>query len=169
VRNFTKHQRITGKEGLSEGRYPLPGNDLYQETHTGHIRDTPETHLDAQEQGIGNREQGKERIVAKAPKVKSEADILIDQHPFKISGPKRGHRPVVNEIIKLIGVEEARNLLSSIEEPLWPDRLMAAANRWHKVAPPLPPRSPYSNYREGMTQAEIDAGNARIDALEALL
>jgi len=94
--------------------------------------------------------------VAKAPKVKTEADILIDQHPFKISGPKRGHRPVVNEIIKLIGVEEAGNLLSSIEEPLWPDRLMAAANRWHKV--PEPSARPRWNPSAEL-RAEYDAFN----------
>jgi hypothetical protein len=78
VRNFTKHQRITGKEGLSEGRYPLPPNDLYQETRTGHIGDTHGTHLDAQEQGTGNREQGKERIVAKAPKKETKPDSQFD-------------------------------------------------------------------------------------------
>jgi len=94
--------------------------------------------------------------VAKAPKVKSDADILIDQHPFKISGPKRGHKPVVNEIIKLIGVEEAGNLLSSIEEPLWPDRLMAAANRWHKV--PEPSARPRWNPSAEL-RAEYDAFN----------
>jgi hypothetical protein len=156
VRNFTKHQRITGKEGLSDGRYPLPPMDLHQETQTGHIGDTHGTHLDAQEQGTGNREQGKERIVAKAPRKKSEADILIEQHPFKISGPKRGHRLVVNEIIKILGVEEAGNLLSSLEEPLWPDRLMAAATRWHKV--PEPSARPRWNPSAEL-RAEYDAFN----------
>jgi hypothetical protein len=94
------------------------------------------------------------KVVDKAPKYKNDADILIAKHPFKISGPKRGHKPVVNEIIKLIGVEEAGKLLSSLEEPLWPDRLMAAANRWNK--PPdqqtKPRWAPSAEQR-----AEIDA------------
>ena len=68
--------------------------------------------------------------VAKAPKQKSESDILLEAHPFKISGPKRAHKPVVNELIKRLGSDKAGKFLASITDPLWPDRLMAAATRW---------------------------------------
>lgn len=56
IRNWTKHQRINGKEGQSGGRYPLPPNDLHSKTQQGHTRDTPEKQPESQEQGTGNRE-----------------------------------------------------------------------------------------------------------------
>lgn len=155
VRNFTKHQRITGKEGLSEGRYPLPSNDLYQETHTGHIVDTPETHLDAQEQGTGNREQGKERIVAKAPKKKTEADLILEKHRFKFDGPARNHKAAVTEILKTITVDELDEFLTQLATPLWPPRMVAEAIRC--AALPLA--------QSAMSQEEIDRRHAFIDSI----
>lgn len=73
--------------------------------------------------------------VAKAPAQKSEADILLNQNPFKISGPKRTLKPTVNELIKRLGIDKAGKFLASLDEPLWPDRLMAAANRWIEPTP----------------------------------
>jgi len=58
VRNFSKHQRITGKEAQGEGRYPLPPDDICKEHQPGNAGEAPEKHPDAQEQGTGNREQG---------------------------------------------------------------------------------------------------------------
>ncbi len=58
VRNFSKHQRITGKEAQGEGRHPLPHKDLGKEVGPGNNRESPGKHPDAQEQGTGNREQG---------------------------------------------------------------------------------------------------------------
>jgi hypothetical protein len=60
VRNFLKHQRITGKEAESGGRYPqvTDTNALMIENHPGNNGETPGKHPGAQEQGTGNREQG---------------------------------------------------------------------------------------------------------------
>jgi hypothetical protein len=59
VRNFKKHQRISGKEAESNGYYPLPPKDLKKyeatETQLGSNGEAPET------AGAGSREQGKEQ------------------------------------------------------------------------------------------------------------
>ena len=55
VRNFAKHQRITGKEADSDGRFPLPCNGLNEKKQRGNNGETPGKHPDAQEQGAGNR------------------------------------------------------------------------------------------------------------------
>ena len=84
VRNFTKHQRITGKEGLSDGVYPLPPSDLEIETQRGHNGDTPVTHLDAQE-GKGKerkgREQGNENVADAPRPPKKKIMTVLDNPP----------------------------------------------------------------------------------------
>ncbi len=52
VRNFGKHQRITGKEAEGVGRYPLPINELSDVKHPGNIRETSGC------PGTGSREHG---------------------------------------------------------------------------------------------------------------
>lgn len=59
VRNFGKHQRITGKEAEGVGRYPLPINELSDGKHPGNIQEASGKHPGAQEQGAGNMEQGR--------------------------------------------------------------------------------------------------------------
>ena len=58
VRNFSKHQRITGKEAKSNGLHPLPPEEPVAGKHPGSTREAPGATPDAQEQGTGNREQG---------------------------------------------------------------------------------------------------------------
>jgi hypothetical protein len=58
VRNFSKHQRITGKEAKSNGLHPLPPSGDAPGKHRGNTGEAPGATPDAQEQGTGNREQG---------------------------------------------------------------------------------------------------------------
>ena len=67
--------------------------------------------------------------VAKAPRVKTEAEVLIAKHPFKISGPKRDHKTAVNQLLKFMSAEKADQYLEQTE-PLWPDRLIHGATVW---------------------------------------
>mgnify|MGYP003642168228 CR=1 FL=1 len=61
--NFRKHQRITGKEAAIPSKYPHHDDATTDEVNTQERpgetpRHAPGKHLDAQEQGTGNREQG---------------------------------------------------------------------------------------------------------------
>lgn len=73
--------------------------------------------------------------IAKAPKAKSEAELILADHPYKISGPKRDRIGVINELLKTMGKTAVWNFLRSLDEPLWPDRLLAAAKRWTPAPP----------------------------------
>ena len=71
--NFRKHQRITGKEAAIPSKYPHHDDATTDEVNTQERpgetpRHAPGKHLDAQEQGTGNREQGTgNRSDAEAP------------------------------------------------------------------------------------------------------
>jgi hypothetical protein len=58
IRNWTKHQRISGKEAASGARYPLPPSDLWTgeatEKQPGNTREATGKHPGAQEQGMEN-------------------------------------------------------------------------------------------------------------------
>jgi len=57
IRNFAKHQRITGKEGEGAGRYPMPPLELWNGdttgTQPGHTGDDPGAQEREREQGTG--------------------------------------------------------------------------------------------------------------------
>lgn len=77
--------------------------------------------------------------VAKAPKQKSEAELILSGNEYKISGPRRGQIKAINELLKTMDKTAVGNFLRSLVEPLWPDRLLAAANRYA----PSPPSQDY--------------------------
>lgn len=99
VRNFSKHQRITGKEAQSDGKYPVPS----KEDEAGNGGEAPENHPDVQEQGReGNREQEREQgtgnLPEKPPKPVDPAiqkDLLKILHPSPPS-PARKDTEVIN-------------------------------------------------------------------------
>jgi len=68
--------------------------------------------------------------VAKAPKVKTETDAILEKHRFKIDGPKRNHKAAIQEILKTITQDELDEFLTQLTTPLWPPQLVAAAIRW---------------------------------------
>jgi hypothetical protein len=71
--------------------------------------------------------------VAKAPKVKTEIDLILEKHEFKFEGPKRNHKGAVKEILKTITADELDKFLAQLTTPLWPPRMVAEAIRWSAV------------------------------------
>lgn len=68
--------------------------------------------------------------VATAPKQKSEADLLLKDHPFKISGPKRNHKSAINELLKKSSADQVDEFLGQLQDPLWPDQIVAQGSKW---------------------------------------
>lgn len=92
IRNWHKHQRITGKESQSGGKFPIPSDDIWSKQEIrqeGNKRETPRDDPDAQEQGTGNREQGTgsrelniSPISEKSAKESLEDEFLSVWRPF---------------------------------------------------------------------------------------
>jgi hypothetical protein len=61
IPGFDKHQRISGKEFDSDGKYPVPSLEITMGKQLGSEGEVPEKPPGAQEQGTGNREQGKDK------------------------------------------------------------------------------------------------------------
>lgn len=84
IPGFDKHQRISGKEAQSEGKFPIPTEEIRLLKQQGSTGEIPGKHPGAQEQGTGNKEQGKEApSISKAMKAKAD-----HAQEFKIWWPK---------------------------------------------------------------------------------
>lgn len=66
IPTFCKHQRLTGKEASSKSKYPSWDQRDTEGKQRGKTQRFPGKHLDAQEQGTGNREQ--DSLVGQAKK-----------------------------------------------------------------------------------------------------
>lgn len=96
IRNWDRHQRITGKEASAGGKHPLPPNDLWKKRNNGettgkqrgNTRETPGC------PGTGNREQGKDKP-PKSPLGKGEVmyssveEALENQHRKGMTAAKK--------------------------------------------------------------------------------
>lgn len=84
IPGFDRHQRISGKEAQSEGKFPIPSEEIRILKQQGSAWEAPGKHPGAQEQGTGNKEQGKDTpSISKAMKAKAD-----HAQEFKIWWPK---------------------------------------------------------------------------------
>lgn len=128
VRNFSRHQRINGKEAQTETRYPTPDNELAKEKHPGSTREAPGATPESQE-GKGREGKGKDIISARKKRDRSPDQACVDRHSFRLKGSKIEKKAAILEVIRQIGIDSTDQAMSEITG-IWASELIGIlANR----------------------------------------
>ena len=159
---ISKAERDNDLRAREAGRVTMPVIGTVPITVIGTVLITPD--VGRMTDDAGQVTHDKEIVaaapVAKAPKVKTEVDLILAKHRFKFDGPARNHKTAANEILKTITADELDEFLTQLAAPLWPPRMVAEAIRWSAL--PLAQTG-------GRTQSEIDASHAFIDSIDPAL